>query len=110
MPFYELNQTIHGRSSLERWKLVLRQFSISLLILAGAQVTFFLALEYFGIDTPTLLITLLFGSVLLATIIFVIAPFLISWSVVFLVVIGIRIWAFVKKVRSGTEEESDHYL
>jgi len=101
MPLFELYQTILGRSSFERWKLVLRQLAIALLILAGAEGTSFLAFELFGLKKPTVL---MIGNAELATGAFIIAPLIISWSVLILVIAGIRIWALVEKVRSRRGE------
>ena len=39
MPFYEIAQTVRGRSSLARWKLVLRQTAISLGIVVAVAST-----------------------------------------------------------------------
>lgn len=40
MPFHELYLTIRGRSSLDRWKLVAKQFAIACGILAGVELSF----------------------------------------------------------------------
>lgn len=97
MPFFELYQTILGRSSLERWKLVLRQLAITLLILAGAGGTFFLSFELFGLKNPA---ALMVGNAELTTEAFFILPLVISWSLLILVLVGIRTWALVEVVSS----------
>jgi len=103
MPFFELYQTILGRSSLKRWKLVLRQLAITLLILAGVEGTFFLSFELFGLKNPNAVVL---GNNELTMEAFVIAPLVISWSLLLLVIIGIRIWALVEMVRSRRGKES----
>lgn len=104
MPFIELYQTIRGRSSFKRWKIVLRQLAIALLILAGVEGSYFLVFELFGLNKPTALVI---GNAGLATGAFIIAPLVLSLSVLILVITGIRIWALVEKFRSRGGKESD---
>lgn len=104
MPFFEFYQTIHGRGSLERWKLVLRQFAIALLILVGVEGAFFLTFKLFGLKNPTALVI---GNAELTMGAFVIAPLVISWSILILVIVGIRIWAFFEQVRNRKDQKLD---
>jgi hypothetical protein len=102
MPFFEPYQTILGRTSLERWKLVLRQLAITLLILAGTGGTFVLSFELFGLKIST---ALMVGNAELITETFFIATLVISLSLLTLVLVGIRIWALVEVINSRRGKE-----
>ena len=97
MPFYELYLTLLGRSSWARWKLVIYQLFIAAGILAGVEGAAWVAHKLFNFNRPTIEIL---GNPLLLSHLFIVAPILISMTILSLLIIGIRVWAYTNKVFS----------
>ena len=97
MPFYELYLTLLGRSSWARWKLVIYQLFIAAGILAGVEGAAWVAHKLFNFQKPTIEIL---GNALLVSHLFIAAPIFISMTILSLLIIGIRVWAYTNKVFS----------
>ena len=89
MPFTELKQTILGKSSWNRWKLVIRQVTIVCGVIGGVEAAGWGAKEAFNIQPTNLQVgRLQVGSDNL----FIVGPFLLSFATLAVVLLTIRLW------------------
>ena len=96
MPFHELVQTVRGRSSIERWKLVLRQTAIALGIVVAVVLTAWAVMRLAIAPAPFAV----HGDMAM-TALLIAFPALLLGSLVAV----LRVWAWVLRRRDGSAEE-----
>ena len=90
MPFMELWQTIQGKSSWKRWKLVIRQVIIASGVIGGVEAAGWGAKEIFHIQPAKIIVR---GFQVGNDKLFVTGPFLLSFATLAVVLILIRMWS-----------------
>lgn len=85
MPFHELYLTMRGRSSLDRWKIVAKQFAIACGILAGVELSFSLLARTGAVPQ-------------ISTGVVMVAPMVLTLGTLLAVLAVLWVWALVARI------------